>query len=621
VKKYKISLLMGILTLFLVEMVYPIPVHSVRAYNPTIQTNSWFETSLLGFTEETTGEYVSFEGYVSSPSAKIGDNPRVRFAMSVPGKVKETYLGRFDTSDGRTLIIKEYTIGFDIAAFTDEEANEYFGNPPYVMHEEELFALEWWDLKPFTGDITGPLGLCLTDEFKDWVRDAAINPTKYYNPNDDTIYGYSNATLKLYGYWRSKTEAEQKFQEIAERQTTGFLDVQVRVEASTWQDVFQDIIVTDTGNFTYTNDIYTRILDVRCVNVRSGYLSQGRRYSLLSNAQNPSSSSDEDPIGDSEIIQSESATFNANEHTTYEDDDSTSTYTAYGEYLEDDSGYISPRTTGYIADGNAENQKMPIWTEEGLPISSLNEGYDSSQTNVDTASFSAFFSLRPETELELYKHKWKYQFQSVGARMTYRKCGFLGLGFCYGKTWYTYRTPINTINSKTVVTGYHVRNVYVISTFYVRVQVGAYYDWHPTEELEDWTGGFGDLGQDQGEDGFPVVVDGTEKGKAEKTFQDIFFGWALDPGAYVLQISMAGLVVLGMWAYWTYQAYDKSRRSRRGQPDAAMGPPWMMAMQQQQQQSRIGRGFFSYFMEDLGKKIIGSIVVFIVMTIIFSIFL
>jgi len=586
------------------------------AYNPVASPRSWFEVSLKGFADENAGEYVSFGDTFSSPSVKIGENPRVRFILSMPGKVDEQYLGSFQTEDGRTLIIKEYTIAFDIGAYTDEDALSYFNNPPYIGHELELFALEWWDLKPPEG----------TFRDKDFIMDAAANPTKYYDENDPAYHQRLNETFTVYGYWDSARTAEQKFQEIGNRQTTGALDVEIRVKASSWQDVFKPIL-TDTGNFTYSNEIYTRILDVRCANSESGFLKLGKQYSIFQDARNLDSSSTENPLADSSVPPSRSETFCASDHTSGDEtatDDTTSTYTVYGEYLESESGYLPPRITGHEASGNAENQKMKIWEEGGRSISSQNLGYDPTQPNIDTAYFSAFFSLKPETKLDLYRHSWHYMYEGVGARTTYELnpiwIRWLSYFKSYGKVWSNYGGSISTIKSKDVVTGFHLRNVFVISTFYVRVQVGAYYEWEPPEIVEDWKDGFGDLGQNEGDDSFPPIVEGTLEGEAEKTFEDIFFGWALNLAAYLFSFALAGLVVVAMWLYWVYQAYDKSRRPRSGHEDAAMGPPWMAAIQQQQQRGE-GRGFFNYLLENLGKKIIGSIIVFIVMTIVFSIFL
>ncbi|MHA1265092.1 MAG: hypothetical protein ACTSRS_07620 [Candidatus Helarchaeota archaeon] len=597
------------------------------------QIGNWVSANLIGFDEMDpapgSDPYHVF-GTESSHTVAVDQKPTTRFAMSSLGKTSEELVGKYPTEDGRVVYIKRFTYAFDVAAFTTEtwSSNTYFGDQVAATYQEPLWKFYYTD---FRQDIWTPENLRgLTGVHT--IKDMALNPAAYYADEVEVI----GPKVNFYGY----NINESRFMAVKDRALAGNIDIQIHVDANIWQDVFRSFL-TDEGNYTYTDQVYVKLLRTTCIDNKAGLLQSGRRYSVvmdhLPSGQTSDSMAqtlpsefepirdDADPVRSHQSIPSQYTSGYPNSISTASAD-TASSFAIYGAYL--GSFLLPKRENGHYAEGSSSGQKMTMWLpDRGDIVYDLTEpSYDPENTAVTDAYISAYFDLRPAVSYQQVRHSYIYQEKHVAARITYEPAP-LGRIASWQKTFEQQGLEISDTRYKTVTVAAGVRNVYVISTFEVDILVGAYYDFSP--KTDNGYTGFTGLGGDVGEDIFPGVQDGTGESMAEFTFQD-FVRKGLrafsNPGTALLPLELAALCVLAMWLFWTWKAYNKSHPKVKKVP-VRQSQPWAAMMAQ----SKKGGGsksvetttatvpsFMDALSDELGKKILISIVMFIVLLIVFS---
>jgi len=541
------------------------------------------------------------------------DGPKVRFVVSNAAKVSDKFIEAIPTDDGRLITVKEYTIAVDVAAFTEETYLTYFnvdGNTPLQKtYTEELCRLEVQDLNK-TG--TG---------YKAFIRDRD-NP-EY--PDEFPYHEVSSAYIKFKGYDLN----ENYFNHLATIETTGTLTLQVSLNIGDWKNAFKNIL-TDNGNFSYTHNIWSRIVGIKCQDTQGGLI-RSRRVNepLVDSHASPNKDVQKGPEIQDEPDDSagqQQRTLDKGELSDSNSGVDSKLVSVHGQYLKDESGPVYPdRKSGWVAQGSVVGENPRMWLTGGQPITySGSAGYDPQVSSQSAVSFGARFRLKPEVGYSLYKHVWSYDAKSYRAYLydaDPRPRGIFFLHCSPAKDWLEVigNGASYGMKSKTIVNSWYLKNVFARSTFFITVQIAAFYNWEPAESMEDYNGGLlSYLGLEEGDSSFPIVNDGFEEVGIEAQLMKGPFRWIFNPAAALMPFTLAGLVVLAVWLYWAYQAYSKSHPKAIKAQRSDAGGPWMM-MRTQGQPQAYRRSFFSYFTEQLGKKILTTIVVFIIMLIIFCI--
>jgi hypothetical protein len=477
------------------------------------------------------------------------DDPRVKFVVGgigkLPGDAGERIIGEYDTVDGRKLIIKEYTIGFDVGAFTDEHYLSYFSSGgtviPQVDIDQPLLRWEVFDVIERGCEN----GSCAELEIS--------NPI--YSTEDPLHYELYEPYVTYKGY----DIDEDRFNTIASRSTDGALGLRVSIDAGLWQPVFKDVVM-DGGTFDYSDEVYTRVVSVECKDTYTGYLEDGHIYSVIDTGVG----STQDTMRSIDDLSDEISFANAGEGN--DGDESVSsldpptdkftdlgqassiqegsectalaqTFSVHGYYDELSSGLLSEtdpsRQVGGLSSGTVPNTIRPLFTPQSdiQVVYSGTYGYIPKEEAKSEVEFTANFGFRPETFYSLYQHVVHYEAIEIRSYQEWCKysCGLFGLTQCreLQKKWRKLSTPSqNKIDN--VVVAYGLKNMFAVSSFYLKVQIGAYYEWQESEDLPDYQEDpdrFGDFGRTQGDDIFPVVRSGTTEAEIERTFFDEIIQW------------------------------------------------------------------------------------------------
>lgn len=442
--------------------------------NPNVQyIDNWlYVTPFLW--EDSDG---SKEEITSGSTLNMGNKPNVQFSTSLLRKIGETYLGSYQVSDGRYLVLNEYALEVDIMAFTNEQYSAYFGYLKNTTFSEDLYFSEVWRAVE-----TGT------------SRDSSSDPL--YIP-DPAFHSLVNPQIVLEGYDLD----EALYNTIGSLQTSGNLRCSIEINTALWYPVFRNFRCPDQGDFNYTHELYTRILDVTSVDSTGGYLkdldSTLPDYYAISGIP---AVQDANTNGDGTLTKYKldssllTTTRSLSPYSTDPDIQavftqgiklkvlSPLTFITTGNYRTDISrieGTI--QNTGMFQGVQADVIKTVYYPHSQIPIRYTNSyGQDPGVGSIAEVEFLTPFTLRPETQATKYLHAWNYEKEVIGSYKTTISFKVSSVTFSQpGWSWKSLTPKISTPQYTTVISNWSFQNVYALSTYRFSVQIGAFYDWIP----------------------------------------------------------------------------------------------------------------------------------------------
>jgi hypothetical protein len=525
--------------------------------------SNWIQLTPIEWDDVTTSP---IQINTADQSVKVGDNPRTNFVIDSLTKKNEEFLGSYQLTDGRSLVLNEYTFEVGVGAITDTNFQDYFGSnaDSGKFHQDESYKVNIF------GDARVSGSAVLTSE-DSYGRGRGTGHLEVFDAM------YSGRTVSVFGY----NVDQNRYSTVGGLSSEGLLRCRIDIDPNVWQSIFPDINGIDS-NYIFTDEVYSRVVQVQSLTTSSGDLNEGNQlYDIISQSStNIEEEQNQDLNGVGVVTEYHQTPFPVydSKYAQYSDrviipwmtsysqdtmDDGSRAfiykkenfiiYTHQAGYIEEDSGDYDVISNTQITQGGTVEVYLDMKRPDtNIVISSNNlDAYDKDIGIVEDADFEVPFKLRPHTEMKRYRHVWRYSENNIehylyniqtitgGSRSTY--------------AW-RYRSPgINEVREKIMVSAWSLKNVFAFSKFDVKIQIGAFYDPQPIrappEQVEDpeptdtrtANPSFGDLNTNSGRAIFPVLPDvSAEKGEAF----DLSSWFSENSWFIIISISLVGMAII-----------------------------------------------------------------------------
>jgi len=187
------------------------------------------------------------------------DDPAVEFFHNRPYVVDEKYEGHIQTSDGRTLFLKRFTVEWQQMYVTMAQIGTYFTDEKgYLPHYDSVN----WTLADIDLIYTHPTWTGIVDEPQEGPDPIEVSIPTYYLTNNYTSMDYED---------RISASVEQ-FKDCSARQFYGRPIIRLIVDSKQLYKYFRNISL-DEGVLGFRNQTYVYISDIRpTVNITKGFV-------------------------------------------------------------------------------------------------------------------------------------------------------------------------------------------------------------------------------------------------------------------------------------------------------------------------------------------------------------
>jgi len=187
------------------------------------------------------------------------DDPPVEFFHNRPYVVDEKYEGHIQTSDGRTLFLKRFTVEWQQMYVTMAQIGTYFTDEKgYLPHYDSVN----WTLADIDLIYTHPTWTGIVDEPQEGPDPIEVSIPTYYLTNNYTSMDYED---------RISASVEQ-FKDCSARQFYGRPIIRLIVDSKQLYKYFRNISL-DEGVLGFRNQTYVYISDIRpTVNITKGFV-------------------------------------------------------------------------------------------------------------------------------------------------------------------------------------------------------------------------------------------------------------------------------------------------------------------------------------------------------------